>query len=43
VVWQEGNADNYFSELSKQKAIPLTVIERSLDVGKTLAAMIAPG
>jgi Domain of unknown function (DUF6305) len=43
VVWQEGNADNYFSELSKQKAIPLTVIERSLDVGKTLAAMIAQG
>jgi hypothetical protein len=43
VVWQEGNADNYFSELSTQKTIPLTVIERSLDVGKTLAAMIAQG
>jgi hypothetical protein len=43
VVSQEGNADNYFSEVSKQKAIPLTVIERSLDVGKTLAAMVAQG
>jgi Domain of unknown function (DUF6305) len=43
VVSQDGNTDGYFSELSKRTAIPLTIIERSLDVGKTLAAMLAQG
>jgi Domain of unknown function (DUF6305) len=43
VVSQDGNADGYFTELSKRTAIPLTIIERSLDVGKTLAAMMAQG
>jgi hypothetical protein len=43
VVSQDGNADGYFSELSKRTGMPLTVIERSLDVGKTLASLIAQG
>lgn len=41
VVWQDGNADDYFSDLSKATGKPLTLIERSLDVGKTLASLIA--
>jgi Domain of unknown function (DUF6305) len=43
VVSQDGNADGYFSELSKRTGMPLTVIERSLDVGRTLASLIAQG
>jgi hypothetical protein len=43
VVSQDGNADDYFTELSKKAGMPLTVIERSLDVGKTLASLIAQG
>jgi hypothetical protein len=41
VVSQDGNADDFFTELSKRTGAPLTVIERSLDVGKTLASLIA--
>lgn len=43
VVSKDGNADDYFTELSKSKGIPLTVIEQSLEVGKTLASLIAHG
>jgi hypothetical protein len=43
VVSQDGNADDYFGELAKRTGAPLTVIERSLEVGKTLASLIAQG
>jgi uncharacterized protein DUF6305 len=40
VVSQDGNGDNYFTDLAKAKSIPLTVVEKSLDVGKALAGLI---
>jgi hypothetical protein len=40
VVSKDGNEDDYFTGLSKSKGIPLTVIERTLDVGKALASLI---
>ena len=43
VVSKDGNADDYFGELSRRTGAPLTVIERSLEVGKTLASLIAQG
>jgi hypothetical protein len=41
VVSKDGNADGYFTDLSKTKSIPLTEIQQSLEVGKTLASLIA--
>ena len=43
VVSKDGNQDDYFGEVSRKTAAPLIVIERSLDVGKTLASLIAQG
>jgi hypothetical protein len=40
VVSKDGNEDSYFTELSKSKGIPLTVIDRALDVGKTISALL---
>jgi hypothetical protein len=40
VVSKDGNEDNYFTELSKSKGIPVTVIDRALDVGKTISALL---
>lgn len=41
VVSKDGNADNYFDGIAKDKGISLTIIDQSLDVGKALAALIA--
>lgn len=41
VVSKDGNADNYFDGIAKDKSIPLTIIDQSLDVGKAIAALIA--
>lgn len=38
IVWDDGNADGYFSKLSSEKKIPLTLIKKPLDSGKILAA-----
>jgi hypothetical protein len=43
VVSKEGNADDHFSKLAKEKSIPLTLIEQPLDVGKALASLIVQG
>lgn len=37
VVWEEGNADGYFTKVSAEKKIPLTLIKQPLEVGKALA------
>jgi hypothetical protein len=42
VVSKEGNADDYFTELSKTKNIPLTQIDQALQVGTALAGLLAP-
>jgi hypothetical protein len=41
LVSKDGNADEYFTELSKKNNIPLTVIDQSLEAGKALAALMA--
>ena len=41
VVSKDGNADNYFDGIAKEKGASLTIIEQSLDVGKAIAALIA--
>jgi Domain of unknown function (DUF6305) len=43
IVSKDGNADDYFGEVSKKTGAPLVVIERALDVGKTVASLIAQG
>lgn len=37
VVWEEGNADGYFTKVAAGKKIPLTLIKQPLEVGKALA------
>lgn len=41
VVSKDGNADNYFDGIAKEKGTSLTIIDQSLDVGKAIAALIA--
>src|SRR5919112_881052 len=41
LVSKDGNADEYFTELSKKNNVPLTLIDQSLEVGKALAALLA--
>jgi hypothetical protein len=43
VVSKDGNEDGYFTGLSTSKGIPLTVIDKSLDVGKAISALVAQG
>jgi hypothetical protein len=43
IVSKDGNADDYFGEVSKKTGAPLVVIERALDIGKTLASLVAQG
>lgn len=38
IVWDDGNADGYFTRLSTEKKIPLTLIKKPLESGKVLAA-----
>ena len=38
IVWEDGNADGYFSKLAAEKKIPLTLIKQPLESGKILAA-----
>lgn len=40
VVTEEGDEDNYFSELAEERDIPLTVINLPMGVGKALAELI---
>ena len=41
IVSKDGNQDDYFGEVSRKTGAPLVVIERALDVGKTLASLVA--
>ena len=43
IVFKDGNQDDYFGEVSKKTGAPLIVIERALDVGKTLASLVPQG
>lgn len=38
IVWDDGNADGYFTKLAAEKKIPLTLIKQPLESGKILAA-----
>jgi len=38
IVWEDGNADGYFTKLAAEKKIPLTLIKQPLESGKILAA-----
>lgn len=38
IVWDDGNADGYFTKLAAEKKIPLTVIKQPMESGKILAA-----
>ena len=37
IVWDDGNADGYFTKLAAEKKIPLTVIKQPMESGKVLA------
>jgi Domain of unknown function (DUF6305) len=37
IVWEDGNADGYFTKLSAEKKIPLNVIRQPMESGKVLA------
>jgi hypothetical protein len=37
VVWQDGNADGYFSKIADEKKIPLTLLQQPIQAGKILA------
>ncbi len=37
IVWDDGNADGYFTRLASDKKIPLTVIRQPMESGKVLA------
>lgn len=43
VVWQDGNADGYFTKLAFEKKIPITVIPQPIEIGKTLAQVFGKG
>jgi hypothetical protein len=38
IVWEDGNADGYFTKLAADRKIPLTVIKQPMESGKVLAA-----
>ena len=38
IVWEDGNGDGYFSKLSAEKKIPLTLLKQPMQTGKILAA-----
>ena len=38
IVWEDGNADGYFTKLAAEKKIPLTVLKQPMESGKVLAA-----
>jgi hypothetical protein len=42
VVAKEGDADGYFAKTAKERGIPLSMLERPLEVGPTLAQQFAP-
>lgn len=37
VVWEDGNADGYFTKVGGEKKIPLTLLKQPIEVGRTLA------
>jgi len=37
IVWEDGNADGYFTKLAAERKIPLTVIKQPMESGKLLA------
>ena len=37
IVWEDGNADGYFTRLAAEKKIPLTIIRQPMESGKLLA------
>lgn len=37
IVWDDGNADGYFTKLAADRKIPLTVIKQPMESGKVLA------
>lgn len=41
IVWEDGNADGYFTKLAAEKKIPLTIIKQPMESGKVLAAAFA--
>ena len=43
VVWKDGDKDSYFSNLAKEKNIPLTLIDQPLKVGTVLAKAFGKG
>lgn len=36
VVWDDGNADGFFTTLAREKSLPLTVVRQPLEVGQVL-------
>lgn len=38
VVWEDGNADGFFTKLAETKKIPLTLIKQPMETGKVLAS-----
>ena len=38
IVWEDGNADGYFTKLAAEKKIPITLIKQPMESGKVLAA-----
>jgi len=43
VVWQDGNADGYFTRVATEKKIPVSIIPQPIEVGKTLAQAFGKG
>ena len=38
IVWEDGNADGYFTRLAAEKRIPITVLKQPMESGKVLAS-----